>query len=367
MSGDKLQVYDESNNSFKGVEWCTVVGCVKQWDLKLVPSIPRDAAILPTMLRLFTQTAFICIGALYQMHKRRRAANRKQPKRCKGLRNFNVLDWLVHGWDLASLVWWWMTFSQFIVAPDRATAPFVLGWVTPWKYYTLFAAHPYCCVFRKSPRTVKAFRLVFYLLAAAQWCSMCYVVYLIMPREYYNYGTRDPYPSYDCDASRIAESPGMTTCSADQICNITNLFVDARFTHGTPLLDPGMSSMLLLGVLTAGAVLPVLRPVREVIIREIIKETQPSAWREKEKRILSRFQGMTLLIDGFMAATTFFGCMVGVFTVREVVTMYGHQADTMFAIDWECQAVHVFLSPWRYYLDIGYQRGLRIAQMWFNS
>ncbi|CRL30588.1 unnamed protein product [Penicillium camemberti] len=31
------------------------------------------------------------------------------------------------------------------------------------------------------------------------------------------------------------------------------------------------------------------------------------------------------------------------------------------AFDWKCQAVHVALSPWRFYLDVKYEPGLRIA------
>lgn len=31
------------------------------------------------------------------------------------------------------------------------------------------------------------------------------------------------------------------------------------------------------------------------------------------------------------------------------------------AFDWKCQAVHVALSPWRFYLDVKYEPGLRIT------
>jgi hypothetical protein len=42
--------------------------------------------------------------------------------------------------------------------------------------------------------------------------------------------------------------------------------------------------------------------------------------------------------------------------------------DGPVAYDLDCQALHVYLSPWRHYLDVDdYQRGLRIARMWLNA
>ncbi|KAL3462300.1 hypothetical protein BJX64DRAFT_288424 [Aspergillus heterothallicus] len=229
--------------------------------------------MLPTLLRLYTQTAFVFPGALYQFHGRHSAAYRKDSERCKGLGEFNVLNWLIHAWDLASLVWWWITFAQFAMAPDSATAPFVLGWVTSWKYYSVFAFHPYSCVLHKSPKTVRSARWLLYLLTAAQWCATCYVLHLTMPVDIMEYGTRNPYPSYNCDAPCIPASPGITTCSADQICNKTALFMDAHFVHGKEILGVGISSLLLLAVLTAIAEFPIIHGVSRIFRKETLHST----------------------------------------------------------------------------------------------
>ncbi|KAJ0421346.1 hypothetical protein BJY00DRAFT_312253 [Aspergillus carlsbadensis] len=363
MSGGDLRVDSASGDSFGMWEWCAVVICVKQWGYKVVPSTPRDAAMLPTLLRLYTQTAFVFLGALYQFHGRHRAAYRKESERCKGLGEFNVLNWLIHAWDLASWVWWWITFAQFAMAPNSATAPFVLGWVTPWKYYSVFAFHPYSCVFHRSSKTVKSARWLLYLLAAAQWCATCYVLHLVMPVDIMEYGTRDPYPSYDCDASRIPASPGTTTCSADRICNKTALFIDAHFVHGKEILGVGISSLLLLTVLTAIAAFPIIRGVSRIFRKETLHSTP----RENVARFIDGFRGMTWFSDAALCYMSVCGIMVGGFAIGEFVARYRQPADTLFKIDWECGVVHVFLSQWRYYLDIGYRRGVRIAQMWFSS
>jgi hypothetical protein len=52
--------------------------------------------------------------------------------------------------------------------------------------------------------------------------------------------------------------------------------------------------------------------------------------------------------------------------VGEMVKKLDIKPDAAVAFDWECQAVHVALSPWRFYTDVKYEQGLRIAKMWFN-
>ncbi|KAL2813916.1 hypothetical protein BDW59DRAFT_167352 [Aspergillus cavernicola] len=59
-----------------------------------------------------------------------------------------------------------------------------------------------------------------------------YIIQLTMPFGSTDYGSRNPNPSYDCDASRILDGPGTTACSADQIWCKNWLYVDIQFYHG---------------------------------------------------------------------------------------------------------------------------------------
>ena len=46
----------------------------------------------------------------------------------------------------------------------------------------------------------------------------------------------------------------------------------------------------------------------------------------------------------------------------------GPEHEGPLAFDRECQAVHIMVSPWRWYLDIDtYNREMRIARMWLNA
>ncbi|KAL3451855.1 hypothetical protein BJX65DRAFT_303575 [Aspergillus insuetus] len=98
--------------------------CLERWNLKVIPPIPRDSAFRPTLLRLWTRTALLYLGAVYQFSLWHHAAYCPQPNRCKGTRELKPLTWIIHAYDLVSWAWWWTTFAIFSAAPDRAGLPF---------------------------------------------------------------------------------------------------------------------------------------------------------------------------------------------------------------------------------------------------
>lgn len=181
-------------------------------------------------------------------------------------------------------------------------------------------------------------RWAFYLLASAQWCATCYILSLIMPLGFFDYGTRDPNPSYDGDASRIPASSGSTTCTAAQVCNKTGLFIDVHFIHDTEFLGVGISALLLMASLTAVAALPVIRAISRLFTKQTYRS---STAREGARRILADFCGMAWLGDQVLRGISVVGVLVGGFTIGEFVARYRLPADTLFKIDWECGVVHV--------------------------
>ncbi|KAL5045578.1 hypothetical protein BDW71DRAFT_208120 [Aspergillus fruticulosus] len=339
-------------------DWCDVISCIN--DYKVIPSTPRDSAIWPTLLTVWTQAAFFFIGSLYQFEKRHRALYKAESKRCKALRELNPLDWFFHAHDLASTVWWWVTFAQLAAAPDRASAPFLIGWVIPWKYGGLLAYHPYSC--GQDLRKIKIARWTLYILALAQWCAMFYVIHVNFHMTFdtnVGYGYRGPSPSYDCVAEHVLAGPGTTTCSADQLCAFNWLYVDTGFTYTTDNNNFNIGiGVLDLGLTIAAAVPLLMLPISLCFSsskdRSIRQALEDSHWANR---------GPVLAL----AVCSFYGIIVGAMLVAELVKRYGAAADAVVTVYWECRAVHVALSGYRYYLDMQIERGLRIAKMWFNS
>lgn len=77
--------------------------------------------------------------------------------------------------------------------------------------------------------------------------------------------------------------------------------------------------------------------------------------------------GLDIGPAGFLSMTSIFEIVVGSMLVVEMVKKLDIKPDAAVNFNWKCQAVHVALSPWRFYLDVKYEQGLRIAKMWFNS
>ncbi|KAL3484502.1 hypothetical protein BJX62DRAFT_243885 [Aspergillus germanicus] len=337
--------------------------------LQVIPSIPRDSAFRPTLLRLWTQTAVLYLGALYQFSLRLHAAYRSQSSRCKGLRKLNPLTWLIHAYDLVSWAWWWITFAIFAAAPDRASLPFVLGWMTPWKYHGLIKYHPYSCIFHRHPQRVKVARWALYLLTIGQWGATIYTLtQTLLSRSHptiSGYGMRAPNPSYDCDRARVLSGPGTTSCSANQLCNNrTSLYVDAPFGGTTSIANACVITVM--SALSALAGMPLLTSVSQIFVDRPHNPFRASR-RELARRLREGFNFFDLGTDTWFAITSVLIIIIGGLAFGETINVYREPADAAFNVDWMCHAVHVSLSQWRFYLDVEAGRPLRLAQMWFGA
>lgn len=346
-------LYDGDNYDISW-EWCEMISCFSNF--KIVPSKPRPLAIWPTLLTTWGPVALYIVGSIFQFVRQQKGVYSKKKKACKGLKEISVLDWGVHAYDLASIVWWWYSFGRLVANPSHESTPIPVGWVTIWKYAGMIRFHPYSCASRKNPRKIKIARGVLYFLAAAQWIAACYILHINWPV----YGRRTPNPSYDCVLAEIDAAPGTSSCTAEKICSRNWLFVDEGFRLGSERNDALLGFLILFGTLTLAALWPLLMVAILPIMRSK-GDTDPDS---KARRILS-WGDVGPVVS--ICVCSFFGIIVGAMLISELVKRLDATPDAEVNFDWECKAVHVSLSSWRYYVDVDYEKGLRFAKMWFNS
>lgn len=356
INSDKMWEIDNHDISW---EWCEMISCFS--DYKIVPSKPRSIAVWPTILSIWGPPAGFIIGSIYQYIMQQYDVYKKKKKACKGLKEIGIIDWIVHAYDLGSIIWWWYSFGRLVRNPDTATFPFPMGWVTVWKYAGVVRFHPYSCASRGNPKRIRYIRGALYVLAAVQWIASCYIMNLNWP----TYGRRVPSPSYDCVLDQINAAPGTSTCTADQICSRNWLFVDAGFSPNTDLGDrASLSILLLFCALTLAALAPVLLAIVVAIMEPLIRKNGEKDPEDRFKRVLI-WADVGPVVS--ICICSFFAIIVGGMLISQLVSRLNERPYAEVNLDWECKALHVSLSPWRYYVDVEYEKNLRLVKMWFNA
>ena len=347
-------VISEDNSSV----WCEAVSCFN--DYKVIPSTPRDSAMWPTLLTSWATCAGFLVGSLFQLLLQQKALYSPRNKPCKGLGEVHWYSWLFIGYDLVSFIWWWVSFGKLAAAPESAATPFIVGWVIPWKYAGLFRYHPFSCAFGTNRRGKNVARGIFYILAVIQWIASWYVIHINFPSLTVpgpGWGLRAPDPSYDCVQSQIDAAPGTSTCSATQICSRNWLFVDLGF-H---LLYLNANPLLAIGLMFLALTIAALWPLLAMVVTCFLRDKDPSL----SPRSMLRWADLGPI--AFLSLLSFFEIITGCVLVVDMVKRLNGTPDATVAFDWDCQAIHVALSPWKYYIDVDYERGWRLTKLWFNS
>lgn len=334
-------------------DWCETISCFS--DYKVVPSTPRKSAIWPSLLTSWAAPAGFVLGSLFQQALQYKSLHSTKHRPCKRLRDVHWYSWIFIAFDLVSFIWWWATFGKLIAAPDRASTPFIVGWVVPWKYGGLLKFHPFSCAFGENRVLKNIARGILFILAAMQWAASAYVVRI--NGSNYEWGLREPNPSYDCVQSQIDAAPGTSTCSAAQICSRSSIFVDRGYSSYTYVesILPAMSSFVGLSIL---AICPLFTlAVVYVSIR----------WREpcSLRYALSERGDIGPIASSWGIAVV--QICLGPILVGDMVKKLNATPEAAVNMDLKCQAIHVALSPWRYYFDVDYEKGWRIAKLWFKS
>ena len=117
----------------------------------------------------------------------------------------------------------------------RTTSVNLIAWATPYFTAVSMFSHPIACRYHKSK--AQAFAVTFLLtLVLAQyiatwiWNTRTANGVLQQDRSY-NFA-----PKYRCLESKIAQAPGETTCSAQQLCSLNYLFKAENYITNRPEL-----------------------------------------------------------------------------------------------------------------------------------
>jgi hypothetical protein len=345
-------------------DWCQAVSCLGD-SFKIVPSTPRNSAFSTTPLSLWCAVAITLATTLWEFRQRNGAKvlqfgkKNKVEKACKGLREVAWYYWVIHGYSLGSFVWWWVSFASVAADPANAAVPSPIGWVVPWKYAVLVKYHPYSCAFtnRRRPRMLS---WGFNALAFVQWVATVYVLHVNFSSITQSYR---PFPSYDCTTSFLAEAPGNSPCSTEHLCSNPWLFTHPGFVYRNEGLSPDTFILVYFAIFTLAAVFPLIMAGFGILV-EVVGGRRLSFALVKEIRKQASVNPTVTLAIAVWCGGIVFG---SVFTAN-VVHRSGHGQEAPLTLYPACNAVHVALSPWRFYLDVdSYQKALRIAKMWFNS
>ncbi|KAJ5817904.1 hypothetical protein N7447_007912 [Penicillium robsamsonii] len=329
--------------------WCQIAGCFN--DYKVVPSKPRSTAFWSTTIGAHTEVAMILVAALWQILKLHKAQYTDDTEPCKKI-EWDI--WMIQFWELVSVGWWWFDFGRHVTDRSTYPAPGVLSWVPLWKYGYLLNFHPYSCALRHNPRAALVGKWVMNTLAFVQWVISAH----LMNSSH----SRSAYSTYDCLASQISTAPGTSTCPAEQICARDILFRSYNFAfsdESMDLTDPNHSMFVAFCILSIGVVgrfllVGVLPVVLHLMGKGSIQELKAKVYEHD------------IGYAGSVGGASIVCIIVGGLTTAGAIIAFGHGRESAFVIDWTCKTVHVNLSAWRYYLDVEYERPLRVVKMWFN-
>ena len=330
--------------------WCEVMSCFS--DFKVIPSTPRPSAFWPTLLEVWNKAAITFFFSFWELKNLQTALY--SDISCKGLKWDN---WLIMAWDLGSFIWWCVGLGRFATFPKTYPVPSMVGWVSVWKYCYTIHYHPYECVLQRSPRKAHIIKWTLCTLATLQWIASVYICFYSFRSVIYE---NSPYPAYTCLASRISDAPGATSCSAEQLCANEPLFHSFSFNYPNQYLN---GVVALTGFLLAFSFIAIVMICARVVYPWTafqIRGGSIEKWRERAFKFDFGYAGS-------MGAAGF-GCLLyAAMTGVDVARALDRSREGSVAFNWECNALHVNVSPWRYYLDVNYELPVRVAKMWFNS
>lgn len=347
-----LKMVNESTSETRKAlyDWCDVVSCFNEF--KIVPSSIRPTAFWTTTIGASTKFTIIFLMAMWQFKKLQTDLNRDRRDPCKKI-EWDI--WVILAWDLASAAWWWFNFGRHLHKPTQFPAPGTLSWVSLWKYGYLISFHPYNCVLQDIPTVAWVTKWTLYTLSFIQWIASANIW-----RGVSSQNTSD-YPAYNCLASQIPTAPGISTCSANQICSRDLLFRAYSFEFsGSFSPSPELGVFILFIMLSIAFFGRILFLFIFPCVVSVLDTT------ESFKEIREEMYESDFGYYGSVSMSSVLSIAFGAVTVYSAIVALQHGRETAVAVDWACKTVHVTLSPRRYYLDVQYQLPVRVAQMWFN-
>ncbi|KAI1414580.1 hypothetical protein F5Y13DRAFT_17748 [Hypoxylon sp. FL1857] len=340
--------------SHDGIEygWCAFASCFHGF--KVVPSVARPSIVGETKFDLWNTLNMSALVSLLTFVKRSWDVGRGKQNYCTGsLKEVGIINWggLIYT-IVGPFVFWWVSFIRFAIDPVSNSAVSIFAWRSIWLLASTVHYHPWSCVLRGRPGLKQFLSWFLAILALVQWCATLYVLsagWGALQKEGITQG-------YDCVEAMIRDAPGTTQCSAEKLCSDTILLSNVSFYWDS--LEQNIVYIGLSGftILSATA----LQPFVWATWRSFTRPDE--SWGEHFKR------GDIGLVFGFIFAGLFVLLMCAL-TATVVVNLSAiTDREAPVVANTACNAVHVGLSNWRYYLDVSiYSRALRIAKAWFNA
>lgn len=352
LNKPSLSIPNDSNGNETVYSWCEIISCFN--DFKVVPSTPHSSAFWATSLEVWTKAAITFLTSFWQLHKIQKAMYSDDDTFCTGL---GWDTWVIMAWDLASFIWWCFGFGRFVMTPTQYPMPSMLGWVSLWKYCYMLHYHPFECVLRYFPKRARTARWTLYVVTTLQWIASVYICVLT---AIWGMDSVSGYPAYECLAARIQDTPGASSCSAEQICSNELLFRSWIFQYPHRYVDGYVSLVCLNTVLSLVAILMVCALGAFPLIASMVRGGSPAKWRKRASIFDFGFAGNIGAAGGVCL-------LIAGLTGYDAVQALDRHREGAVTFDWECNALHVTMSSWRYYLDVDYELPVRAAKMWFNS
>lgn len=320
-------------------DWCQTASCFNGYSV--LPTVHQDSTIGLTTFELWgniNTAAIMTIWALINQYR----AYKKQPQHCSGI---GFSDWAQLVLSLAMVVWWWVEYVQFATDPVLNASNSIEEWITTWQLAVMIHYHPFSCVLKGRHGLKRALEIGLTLLALAQWCA---TVHILAAGWTHILDQGSFVQSYDCVESLISNTTSVSGCSAQELCSDSMLLSNPYFFWDIMERWAMYAALFCFIVLTAIALSPLLCILRG-----------------KREKVLERDMRPILgpAITGFFAAIV---SGMALFVISKLDNSMARAGP--FVVKEACRTVHVGLSPWRYYLDVGsdYAKAIRILKAWFN-
>ncbi|KAK2468307.1 hypothetical protein H9L39_19953 [Fusarium oxysporum f. sp. albedinis] len=338
-------------------DWCSLASCLGGY--KIVPSKPLQSAYGYSGLIVWIQI-LMCITTGLWATRCFFPRGRCDGRGCKG---FGIFDYLSGLFDVAMWGFWWYSFIVMAINPKGHTPVSIFAWFSTWRFAVQLNFHPYACRIDTKSGRGKLFIRIIITLALIQFALTCYAMQI-------KWGDiiRKPNGSdlkYRCLESEIAEAPGTSLCTPQKLCSMDWLFSNAEWVTGRDAIyNPTPPQFIAFGGLTISIAMFVFM---SLVISSIFGSGP---------RLLdfdsTRAQGKLKYFAAFVAP---YGFLLGIMLWYSVSVLedffsppYKANHEGPVAYDVQCQAVHILVSPWKYYLDVDdSNRVLRIVRAWFNT
>ncbi|KAI0804299.1 hypothetical protein GGR55DRAFT_328383 [Xylaria sp. FL0064] len=333
-------------------DWCTTASCFNGF--QVIPSSARPTIIGLNNFGIWANVNIVTLIYLFTFLKRNWALFKSDNHICEGkLRELGPINWVILLYTFSgNIVWWWVNYAEFIQDPVPNTTLSIYAWATTWLLASNIHYHPYSCVLNRSPSTKRVLSWLLSLLTVVQWGATIHILAVGRSDAFQNGGI---YQGYDCTEAMTGERLGTAQCSAQRLCS------DAALLGNMPFYWDFLEQLITQGCVTLFVVLSVvaLQPFVFASWRFI---GGAYSWSEQFKRTDIGPSAGPAIAGIFGAFYTGIAASVGVYLLTHT------NREAPFVADPYCNAVHVGLSTWRYYMDLDLNdRTLRIVKAFLNA